>query len=75
MKRTNGKTGKHCHNCAFLDWFEDSCYEQCGWMCNKRNYDTVKAESEHLRNLEREEYRFKGKKCFELKLETKASKT
>jgi hypothetical protein len=60
-------SGKHCHNCKWLEWAEGDWGDPEGWVCNKRDYDTVEQETTHLNQMKRERYRFKGKKCFETK--------
>ncbi len=62
-----GKQGKHYHNCKQLEWFEGEWGDPSGWVCNARNYDTVEQENKHLNQLNTEDYRFKGKRCFESK--------
>jgi hypothetical protein len=59
------KPGKHCHNCIHLEYWQGEVEEPEGWVCLKRNYNSVDDEGKHLRQLDSEKYRFKGKVCFE----------
>jgi len=63
----HGIDGKHCHNCRFLEYAQGDTYDPEGWVCNKRDYDTVEQEDLHLNQLDNVDYRFKGKRCFETK--------
>ena len=66
------REGKHCHNCKWLDYMQGDWGDPEGWGCNQRDYDTVEQETIHLRQLDNEDYRFKGKRCFEDKVTAKA---
>jgi len=61
-------TKKNCHNCKWLDYYQrDDYYDNSpeGYFCNNREYPTEKSESKHLKQLENEKYREKGKVCHE----------
>lgn len=58
----------NCLNCAHLKFIDDSSHEirDGGFYCEKRNYESDREESEHLRKLSKLEYRNKAKKCFDV---------
>jgi len=64
---------KNCNNCKYLSYEEDhdsdGRYIGGGYMCEKRYEKEADKGTEHKleQNLEREEYRLKGKVCFEAK--------
>lgn len=61
---------KNCHSCRFLEWFDDANSDghngpNAGWGCNKRDPGSDAAEAAMNRNLAREEYRNRYKRCYE----------
>lgn len=62
---------KHCHNCVYLGYdggeLPDGRYEE-GFVCDKREYKNSSDEYEHIRELEKESYRLRSKKCCQIEL-------
>jgi hypothetical protein len=58
---------KNCNNCAHLEWVDGDRDEDSGFTCNKRHHQMwAKGREQELHaNLDREEYRARGKTCFE----------
>lgn len=63
----HNRKGSHCHNCKHLEWGEGDVGDPSGWVCTARDYDCLEQESLHFAQLDNEQYRFKGKRCFESK--------
>lgn len=54
------KQRRNCYNCKWLEWIDGDINDPSGYCCNNRE------ESNKLfANLERHEYRNKGKVCHE----------
>lgn len=61
--------GKNCWNCAALEWIEAEVGDPSGWVCNERRYRAQKDEERHLKQLEKESYLDRAKRCFVPKTE------
>ncbi len=67
MSQGKLKTGKNCNSCAHLEWVDGDHESDSGFTCNKRYQQMWDAgrDLELHSNLERDEYRSRGKRCFE----------
>lgn len=63
----NDEDRKNCLNCQHLEWVDGESEYDSGFTCNKRYEDLwYKDRGDWLHEqLEREEYLFKSKVCFE----------
>lgn len=58
---------KNCNSCVHLEWVDGDSESTTGFTCNKRHqkmYEEGREQELHS-NLDRAEYRARGKRCFE----------
>ena len=48
-----------------MEWGEGDVNDPSGWICVRKDFSNTKEEDEMIYNMERKEYRLKGKVCFE----------
>jgi len=58
---------KNCDTCRHLELVFGDLNDPEGWCCNKREYPSEKAESDHLDQLDWDVYRARPKRCHEPK--------
>lgn len=58
---------RNCYTCKHLEYVQGEAWEPSGYCCNspKRGYKNQAAEWKHLKQLEKDSYLRKGKKCHE----------
>ena len=60
------KIYKNCYNCKFLRWIKGNINNFSKYICIKRQYPILnyKKEKEINKNLTKESYRLKSKRCY-----------
>ncbi len=56
----------NCHDCKGLEYATGDVGDTEGFCCNNRQYQRFKDEHKHLKQLDSEKYRLKGKSCCEI---------
>lgn len=57
---------KNCYNCQFVEYYAQESWDlsgSWGWCCERKDFASGREEDEMIRNMDREEYRLKGKVC------------
>lgn len=68
MIKSPSRIKRNCTNCRHLDvemWENGYGSDSWAYVCNRPSDQTAKREDEHLKQLERETYREKAKRCHE----------
>lgn len=55
----------NCYTCKHIEYVQGEAWDPSGYCCNGRDYAKQKDELKHLKQLEKDSYLRKGKKCHE----------
>lgn len=62
--RTPPQKLKNCYNCIFLSFDAIDNNGRSGFICQRKNFRDKKEFNLMIKNIQREEYRHKSKRCF-----------